>query len=165
MVWLIGVIPNHDAGIALVLVTLFVSLLLFSLSKKGIKTQLALKEIEPELKRIREEVASKEEQAKQTLALYKKHKVNPFSMILMIAIQFPILIALYYVFYNGFPAIHTDVLYSFVKVPETVNMCMQERCRSCFVLQRSMGLPRYSSLPAYRSQTFRSSPYYIECRI
>ncbi len=121
MVWLIGVIPNHDAGVALVLVTLFVSVLLFSLSKKGIKTQLALKEIEPELKKIRE-LESKEEQAKQTLALYKKHKVNPFSMILMIAIQFPILIALYYVFYKGFPDIHTDVLYSFVKVPETVNM-------------------------------------------
>jgi YidC/Oxa1 family membrane protein insertase len=122
MVWLIGIIPNHDAGIALVLVTLFVSVLLFSISKKGIRTQLALKEIEPELKAIREGGASKEEQAKQTLALYRKHKVNPFSMILMIAIQFPILIALYYVFYKGFPAIHTDVLYSFVKVPETVNM-------------------------------------------
>jgi YidC/Oxa1 family membrane protein insertase len=122
MVWLIDVVPNNDAGIALVLVTLIVSVLLYSVSKKAIKTQLAMKEIEPELKKIRTEVTNKEEQARQTLALYKKKKVNPFSMILLIAIQFPILIALYYVFYQGFPEIHTDVLYSFVKIPETVNM-------------------------------------------
>jgi len=121
MVWLIDVIPSHDAGIALVILTLFVSVLLFSLSKKSIKTQIAMKEIEPELAKIKA-IESKEEQAKQTMALYKKHKVNPFSVILILLIQFPILIALYYVFYNGFPEIHTDVLYSFIKVPEAVNM-------------------------------------------
>ncbi len=122
MVWLIDIMPYHDAGLALVALTLIVSLLLFSISKKSIKTQLALKEIEPELKRINTTITNKEEQAKQTMALYRKHKVNPFSMILLVVIQFPILIALYYVFYKGFPDIHTDVLYSFIRVPETVNM-------------------------------------------
>lgn len=121
MIWLIDVVPNHDVGIALILLTLIVSVLLYSISKRSIKTQLALKEIEPELAKIRE-LPSKEEQAKQTMALYKKHKVNPFSMILLILIQFPILIALYYVFYQGLPVIHTDVLYSYIKIPETVNM-------------------------------------------
>lgn len=109
MVWLIDIMPYHDAGLALVALTLIVSLLLFSISKKSIKTQLALKEIEPELKRINTTITNKEEQAKQTMALYRKHKVNPFSMILLVVIQFPILIALYYVFYKGFPDIHTDV--------------------------------------------------------
>ena len=122
MVWLIDVIPSHDAGIDIVLLTLIVSILLFSISKRAIKTQLAMKEIEPELRRIKEQVTNREEQAKQTIALYRKNKVNPFSMILMILIQFPILIALYFVFYKGFPVIHTEALYSFVKAPETVNM-------------------------------------------
>ncbi|HEY4512702.1 MAG TPA: YidC/Oxa1 family membrane protein insertase [Candidatus Paceibacterota bacterium] len=122
LVWLIDISPNHDAGIAVVALTLIVSVLLYSISKKAIKTQLALKEIEPELKQIKEEVKSKEEQARQTMALYKKYKVNPFSMILLIIIQFPILIALYYVFFKGLPIIHTDALYSFVKAPESVDM-------------------------------------------
>lgn len=122
MVWLIDVIPNHDAGIAIVLLTLIVSFVLFGVSKRAIKTQLALKEIEPDLKKIKNEVKDREEQARQTIALYRKNKVNPFSMIILILIQFPILIALYFVFYKGFPIINTEVLYSFVKVPETVNM-------------------------------------------
>lgn len=121
LVWLIDIIPNHDAGIAVVLLTLIVSVLMFSISKKSIKTQLALKEIEPDLKKIKETVKDPQEQARQIFALYKKNKVNPFSMILLIVIQFPILIALYYVF-NGLPVIHTEFLYSFVRNPEVVNM-------------------------------------------
>jgi len=122
LVWLIDIIPSHDAGIALILLTIFVSLLLYSVSKKAIKTQIGLKEIEPEVKKIKETVKDPAEQARQTMALYKKHKVNPFSMILLILIQFPVLIALYYMFFYGLPTIHTELLYSFVKNPEVVNM-------------------------------------------
>ncbi len=120
LVWLINATPNHDAGIAVVALTLIVSVLLYSISKKSIKTQLALKEIEPELAKIKL-IESKEEQAKQTLALYKKHKVNPFSMILLVIIQFPILIALYYVF-SSLPEIHPEALYHFVEAPTNINM-------------------------------------------
>lgn len=122
LVWLIDVIPSHDAGIALVIVTILVSILLFSVSKKAIKTQIGLKEIEPELKKIKETVKDQSEQARQMLALYRKHGVNPFSMILLILIQFPVLIALYYMFFYGLPVIHTELLYSFVPNPSYVNM-------------------------------------------
>ncbi len=122
MVWFIDIIPTHDAGIALIIVTILVSILLFSVSKKAIKTQIGLKEIEPEIKKIRETVKDQAEQARQTLALYRKHGVNPFSMILLILIQFPVLIALYYMFFYGLPVIHTELLYSFVENPPMVNM-------------------------------------------
>lgn len=122
LVWLIDVIPSHDAGIALVIITILVSILLFSVSKKAIKTQIGLKEIEPELKKIKETVKDQSEQARQMLALYRKHGVNPFSMILLILIQFPVLIALYYMFFYGLPVIHTELLYSFVPNPSHVNM-------------------------------------------
>lgn len=122
LVWFIDIIPTHDAGIALVLVTLLVSVLLYSISKKAIKTQIGLKEVEPEVTRIKETVKDPADQARQILALYRKHNVNPFSMIFLIILQFPVLIALYYMFYYGLPVIHTELLYSFVKNPETVNM-------------------------------------------
>lgn len=122
LVWFIDIIPSHDAGIALILLTILVSILLYSVSKKAIKTQIGLKEIEPEIKKIKETIKDPAEQARQTMALYKKHKVNPFSMILLILIQFPVLIALYYMFFYGLPVIHTELLYSFVHNPEVVNM-------------------------------------------
>ena len=123
MVYLIDVIPTHDVGVAVVLVTLVVSLVLFSISKKAIKTQLKMKEIEPELKKIKETIKDKQEQSLATLALYKKNNINPFSGILMALIQIPVLFALYYIFYKGgLPVIHGDALYSFVKIPLQVNM-------------------------------------------
>ncbi len=122
LVYIIDIIPNHDAGIAVVLLTLIVSIILFSISKKSIRTQIVLKEIEPELKAIKEKTKDPTEQARQTMDLYKKYKINPFSIIFLMLIQFPILIALYYVFFRGLPTIHTEYLYSFVKNPDTVNM-------------------------------------------
>ncbi len=123
LVYLIDVIPTHDVGIAVILVTLVVSLVLFSISKKAIKTQLKMKEIEPELAKIKETIKDKQEQSIATLALYKKNNINPFSGILMALIQIPVLFALYYVFYKGgLPLIHQDILYPFVKIPVSVNM-------------------------------------------
>ena len=123
LVYLIDVFPTHDAGVAVVLVTLVVSLILFSISKKAIRTQLKMKEIEPELKKIKETIKDKQEQSLATLALYKKNNINPFSGILMALVQIPVLFALYYVFYKGgLPVIHSDILYSFVRIPLNVDM-------------------------------------------
>jgi YidC/Oxa1 family membrane protein insertase len=57
------------------------------------------------------------------MALYKKYDINPFSMILLVIIQIPVLLALYFVFLNGgLPEINTEILYSFVTVPQAVSM-------------------------------------------
>ncbi len=123
LVFIIDLLPNGDAGVAVVLLTIIVSLLLFSISKKAIRTQIKLREIDPELREIKNKTTDKQEQARLMLALYQKHQVNPFSMILLMIIQIPILIALYYVFLRGgLPEIHTELLYSFIEVPKLVNM-------------------------------------------
>lgn len=122
LVFFIDLIPNHDAGVAVVMVTILVSILLFGVSGKAIKTQMALKAIEPELEKIKNEIKDKEKQAREILALYRKNKVNPLSMILLMLIQLPILFALYYVFWKGLPVIDITKLYSFVPAPSDVNM-------------------------------------------
>ena len=122
LVYLIDIIPGGDVGIGVILLTLVVSFLLFSISKNAIRSQMKLKEIEPELALIKQN-PDKQEQAKLMIALYQKHHINPFSMILLLILQIPILFALYYVFYRGgLPQIHTEILYSFIKVPAQVNM-------------------------------------------
>ena len=121
LAFLVSVIPGGDVGLAVIILTLLVKILLFPLSQKSIESQAEMNILAPQLKKIKEGGASKEEQAKQTFELYKQHKVNPFSGCLLVLIQIPIIFALYYVFYKGinFEGGH---LYSFVHIPESVNM-------------------------------------------
>lgn len=123
LVLLIDILPWVDIGVVVVLFTCVVKLVLFPLSKKSVLTQIKMKEIQPELDAIKEKYKdNKQEQALKVMALYKERKINPFSGILLIFIQIPIIFALYFVFLKGgLPNIKTDLLYSFVKVPSSVS--------------------------------------------
>lgn len=118
---LVSVIPGGDVGLAVVILTILVKVALFPLAQKSLKSQAEMALLTPELNKIKQSGASKEEQAKRTFELYKTHKVNPFSGCLLLLIQIPIIFALYYVFYKG---INFDpaFLYSFVQSPEKANM-------------------------------------------
>lgn len=124
LIFLIDLTPFADVGIAVIVFTCIIKLLLFPLSKKAVKTQMAMKAIEPETEKIKNQFKNnREELARQTMALYKKHQVNPFSSFAVILIQIPIILGLYYVFFKGgLPTINADWLYSFVPTPEKVNM-------------------------------------------
>ncbi|MEK7135524.1 MAG: YidC/Oxa1 family membrane protein insertase [Patescibacteria group bacterium] len=118
---LFKVLPWADAGIVIILLTVLVRLILFPLSRKAVVTQVKMAEIAPELEEIKGRYKDKpEEQAKKTLALYKEKGVNPFSGILVIIIQIPLMIALYQIFLH-FAEVRTDLLYSFVTAPGQVN--------------------------------------------
>ncbi|MES3031976.1 MAG: YidC/Oxa1 family membrane protein insertase [Patescibacteria group bacterium] len=118
---LVAIIPGGDIGIAVILLTILVKLLLFPFSQRSIKNQAAMTILAPELEKIKKSGVSKEEQARLTFELYKKHKTNPFSGCLLILIQIPIIFALYYVFFKGLN-FDSGLLYSFVHVPEKINM-------------------------------------------
>ena len=55
------------------------------------------------------------------MALYKEHGINPFSSFLLLLIQLPILIALYWAVRSGLGSGTITGLYSFVPVPQTIN--------------------------------------------
>ncbi len=119
LIFLVQAFPIHSVGIAVILLTLLVKIILFPLAQKSIKSQVEMKKIEPFIEKIKKDFPNnKEEQARKTMALYKEHKINPFSGCLVLLIQIPIIFALYKVFMNG---IHSPegVLYSFVHLPET----------------------------------------------
>ena len=121
LAFLISAIPGGDVGIAIIILTLLVKTALIPLSQRSIESQAKMKLLEPEMKKIKNGGATKEEQARQTMELYKKHKTNPFSGCLLVLIQIPIIFALYYVFYKGIK-FDNGVLYSFAHVPEKMNM-------------------------------------------
>jgi YidC/Oxa1 family membrane protein insertase len=112
-----------DAGIAAVILTVLVKLILYPLAKKATITQAKMKEKEGELASIKEKYKDKQEQAVKTMEFYKTNNINPFSSIVTVIIQIPIILSLYYIFYrSGLPNIDTTILYSFVKAPASVSM-------------------------------------------
>lgn len=121
LVFLFKVLPYSDAGLIVIILTVLVRLIMFPLSRKAVLTQVKMAEIGPQLSEIKEKYKNKaEEQAKLTLALYREKGVNPFSGILVIIIQIPIIFALYQIFLH-FPEVNSALLYSFVTVPDHIN--------------------------------------------
>ncbi len=125
LVFLIGLIPHGDVGVAIILLTIFVRLVLYPLSKKSLESQRKMKELGPQMEKIKVDFKdNKDEQAKRTLALYKDNKINPFSGILFMFIQFPIIIALYQVFRGDLSGATVDpsLLYSFIHTPGLISL-------------------------------------------
>src|SRR3989344_2650113 len=120
LVFLAGNVPFKDLGIAVIVLTIIVRFAIFPFTHKSVKTQAKMREVEPELKKIREETNGKqEEQARRTMEIYKKHGISPFSGCLLLLVQLPILIALYQLFMKDITA-NIDFLYPFVSFPEQI---------------------------------------------
>jgi len=124
LVFLLGAFPFIDVGVAVILLTLVVKLILFPLSRTAVRTQVALRALQPELEDIKKKhKKNTQAQAQATMDLYKKNGINPFSGFFLILVQLPVIFALYFVFLRGgLPEINVDILYSFVNVPGSVDM-------------------------------------------
>lgn len=123
LVFFVDVLPAADLGVAVIVVTLLIKFVLMPLSLAAVRTQRAMRQIEPELKALREKYKDdKETQARELFALYKKYNVKPFASILMLFIQIPIVLGLYLVCKDvATHPLYTDILYGFVAVPEAMN--------------------------------------------
>lgn len=122
LIWLYNVIPGHDFGVAIILLTVIVRCALFPLNSKALRSQRAMQALQPKIKEAQEK--HKNDRAKQSqelMKIYKEHKINPFGGCLPMLIQFPILIALYWVFINGLNPDKINGLYSFVAHPGVID--------------------------------------------
>jgi YidC/Oxa1 family membrane protein insertase len=115
-------LPGHDFGIAVIVLTILTKLVLYPLGTQGIKSQKALQDLQPKIKEIQERLKNeKEKQARAMLELYKKEKINPFSGIVPLLVQIPILIALFQVLRKGFGGEYSQLLYGFVPYSGHIN--------------------------------------------
>ena len=115
-------LPYNDFGIAVIVLTILIRLVLYPLGTKGIKAQKALSELQPKMKEIQTKYKhDKEKQAKEMMELYKREKINPLSGCLPLLIQLPIIIALYRVFWQGFQPEQLVHLYSFTPFSGTID--------------------------------------------
>ena len=121
IVVILTIIPLHDIGAAIIIVTLIVKLLLLPLNLSALRTQYLMKRLEPEMNKIKELQKTKPQEASQRMVeLYKKEKVNPFASIFVVILQIPVFFALYFVFSKGLFS-DPKSLYSFVIFPTTLH--------------------------------------------
>ena len=122
LVFLYDTISFQDIGIAIILLTLIIKLLLYPLSVKSVKAQKALQELQPKMEALKKKYkGNKQELGKAMMNLYKQEKISPASSCLPLLIQMPFLIAVYDVFKDGFKPETLGSLYSFIQNPGSIN--------------------------------------------
>jgi YidC/Oxa1 family membrane protein insertase len=92
---------NESYGIAIVVVTILIRLVLLPLMIKQTQNSKAMQAIQPELKELREKYSSKDQKTQQklqqeTMQLFQKHGVNPLAGCFPLLVQMPILIGFYH---------------------------------------------------------------------
>ncbi len=121
LVFLTAIIPGHDLGLAVILLTIIVKIALVPVSHKTIKTQKKLKELEPAMAKIKEiHKGDNQEQAVKIMELYRQHDVNPLSGVFLMFIQLPIILALFFVFKEGIDLLSPEI-YGFITKPSFVS--------------------------------------------
>ena len=89
-------------GVLIILFGVIIKVALFPLTQKSFKSMAAMKELQPQMKEIQEKYKDDpQKQQKETIALYRKAKVNPLGGCLPMLLQFPILITLFFFFQNS----------------------------------------------------------------
>ncbi|OIO48532.1 MAG: hypothetical protein AUJ32_00300 [Parcubacteria group bacterium CG1_02_40_82] len=122
LIFLYNVLPGHDFGIAIIVLTVIIRIILYPLNQKAIKSQKEMQLIQPKVKEVQQKYKNnKEEQGKALMDLYKEHKINPASGCLPILVQLPILWGLFSVLRAGLNPEKLTQLYSFVARPEIIN--------------------------------------------
>lgn len=121
LIFLYNVVPGHDLGVAIILLTVIIRVILYPLAKKQIESQKKMQEIQPEIKKVQEKYkGNKEKQGKELMNLYKEKKVNPASGCLPLVVQIIFIIALYRALVAGINFSECKDLYSFVACPARI---------------------------------------------
>lgn len=98
LVYINDIVSNF--GVSILIITVLIKLLLFPLANKSYKSMARMKQVQPEMTKIRDRYKDdKAKQQQELMELYKKEKINPLSGCWPILVQIPIFFALYKVLY------------------------------------------------------------------
>ena len=111
LVWIAQHITGQDVGLAVVLLTIGIRLVLFPLSKKSILSQYKTRALEPKLAAIKAKGLSKEEEAKETFALYKIRD-KPFFWLFVSSYTTPYSFCTIFCFYERYYPTRSSVFIS-----------------------------------------------------
>ena len=116
-----GIVGNY--GIAIIIVTVLMRIIIFPLTLKQEKSMKKMRELQPELEKIKEKYKDNPQEYQQkTAELYRESGVNPLGGCLPLLIQMPVFVALYWAFSgNAIPA-DAKFLWFTLKQPDRLFM-------------------------------------------
>lgn len=96
LLFIYGLIPGHDFGVALILFTVLIRFLMWPLVRKQLHQTKVMQKLQPELQKIKKRTkGNKQLEAQLMMELYKERGVNPFGSIGLLIVQLPVFIALF----------------------------------------------------------------------
>jgi YidC/Oxa1 family membrane protein insertase len=105
LVLVYALIPGHNFGLAVIIFTIIIRLLLWPLVKKQLHQTKVMRKLQPELKRIKKAAAgNRQKEAALQMELYKENGVNPVGTLPILIVQFIVLLGLY----SGLRRVITD---------------------------------------------------------
>ena len=160
LIFLYNIVPSHDMGVSIVVLTIIIRLILWPLTNKGIKSQKALAALQPKIEELKKKFKdNREAQAKALMALYSENKINPLAGILPLILQIPIIFALWRVFLNSTDSDFGSI-YSFIAAPveiQTVFLGLFDLTKRSMLLAVIAGILQYFQtkmvMPAFAPQS------------
>ncbi|MDD4319194.1 MAG: YidC/Oxa1 family membrane protein insertase [Candidatus Peribacteraceae bacterium] len=102
LIFTAGVLPGHNLGIAIIILTILVKLLLLIPTQHALEGQKKMQMLQPKLDELKHKYPDDAQKVQEeTVKLWKEHNVNPFQTCLPTLVQLPILIGLFYVIRDG----------------------------------------------------------------
>lgn len=96
LVAIYAILPGHNFGLAIIIFTILVRLAMWPLVKKQLHHAKAMRDLQPELKRIKQQTkGDRQKESMMVMELYKERQINPFASFGLILVQLPIIIGLY----------------------------------------------------------------------
>ncbi|MGH7489296.1 MAG: YidC/Oxa1 family membrane protein insertase, partial [bacterium] len=96
LVLIYALLPGHNFGLALIIFTVIVRLLLWPLVKTQLHQARAMRELQPEIKKIKRATkGDRQKESQMLMELYKEKGINPIGTLPTLIIQLVVLIGLY----------------------------------------------------------------------
>jgi YidC/Oxa1 family membrane protein insertase len=94
LIIIIALLPGHNLGVAIIIFTVIVRLSLYPLLKKQLHHAIAMRKLQPEIKKLKKVAGGDKQKEMQLLTeLYKEREIKPFASIGILLVQLPILLA------------------------------------------------------------------------
>ena len=98
LILIASVLPAHSLGWSIIILTLIVKLLLLVPSQHALESQKKMQAIQPKIEEIKNKHKGNQQKiTEETMALWKREKINPMQSCLPTFIQIPILLGLFFI--------------------------------------------------------------------
>ncbi|HET8690118.1 MAG TPA: YidC/Oxa1 family membrane protein insertase, partial [Candidatus Saccharimonadales bacterium] len=96
LLFIYGIIPGSDFGIAIIIFTVLVRLIMWPLVKKQLHQTKLIRQLQPELKKVKAKAkGNKQLEGQLMMELYREKGVSPFGSLGLLIVQLPVFIALF----------------------------------------------------------------------